>query len=214
MVNMGNTLIDLNNTAIEQNTVGISTSEILAPELMETAKNNKTNFSNKAAETVATLPPEPEVPGVDRKNLNPTDEANVVFESDAPADSTQRSWTILGNVMLGGNYHYVRTRTHHGNTPEIFGTDTILKGDRYKNYFQVPGFGANASAYVLMMSPEGKTIEFTMDATSDSWNRFYPNPVTLRYNDSYNSVNLGDFQMMGGEKPCSLIHGLLCQSYR
>ncbi len=199
VVNMGNTVIDLNNTAIEQNTVGISSSEILAPELMETAKNNKTNFSNKAAETVATLPPEPEVPGVDRKNLNPADEANVVFESDAPADSTQRSWTILGNVMLGGNYHYVRTRTHHGNTPEIFGTDTILKGDRYKNYFQVPGFGANASAYVLMMSPEGKTIEFTMDATSDSWNRFYPNPVTLRYNDSYNSVNLGDFQMMGGE---------------
>ena len=57
VVNMGNTVIDLNNTAIEQNTVGISSSEILAPELMETAKNNKTNFSNKAAETVATLPP-------------------------------------------------------------------------------------------------------------------------------------------------------------
>ncbi|MBR2210598.1 MAG: right-handed parallel beta-helix repeat-containing protein [Fibrobacter sp.] len=199
VVNMGNTLIELNNTAIEQNAVGISSSEILAPELMETAKNNKSNFSNKAAETVATLPPEPEVPGVDRKNLNPADEASVVFESEAPADSTQKSWTVLGNVMLGGNYHYVRTRTHHGSTPEISGTDTVFSGDRYKNYFQVPGFGANASTYVLMISPEGKTIEFTMDATSDSWNHFSPNPVTLRYNDSYNNVNLGDFQLMGGD---------------
>ena len=199
VVNMGNTLIELNNTAIEQNAVGISSSEILAPELMETAKNNKSNFSNKAAEAVATLPPEPEVPGVDRKDLNPADEASVVFESEAPADSTQKSWTVLGNVMLGGNYHYVRTRTHHGSTPEISGTDTVFSGDRYKNYFQVPGFGANASTYVLMISPEGKTIEFTMDATSDSWNHFSPNPVTLRYNDSYNNVNLGDFQLMGGD---------------
>ena len=199
VVNMGNTIIDLSKTSVEGNTVGISSSEILAPEVMETAKNNKENFSGKATETAATLPPEPEIPGVERKNLNPADEAAVVFEAKAPSDSTQKSWSVLGNVMLGGNYHYVRTRTHRSNTPEIMGTDTILKGDRYKNYFQVPGFGANASAYVLMMSPEGKTIEFTMDATSDSWNHFSPNPVTLRYNDKYNSVNLGDFQMMGGD---------------
>ena len=199
VIDMGNTLIDLNNTTIEQNTVGISSSEILAPELMETAKNNKTNFSDKAAETVATLPPEPEIPGVDRKNLNPDEDAATVFDAKAPADSTQKSWTILGNIMLGWNYHYVRTRTHHSDTPEIMGTDTILKGDRYKNYFQVPGFAENASIYLLMISPEGKSIEFTMDATSDSWNKFYPNPVTLRYNDSYNSVNLGDFQMIGGD---------------
>ncbi|MBR6379034.1 MAG: right-handed parallel beta-helix repeat-containing protein [Fibrobacter sp.] len=199
VVNMGNTLIDLNKTSVEENTVGISSSEILAPEIMETAKNNKENFSGKASEMSSTLPPEPEVPGVERKNLNPADEAAVVFDSMAPTDSTQKSWSVLGNVMLGGNYHYVRTRTHRNDSAEIMGTDTIFKGDRYKNYFQVPGFGANASAYVLMMSPEGKTIEFTMDATSDSWNHFSPNPVTLRYNDSYNSINLGDFQMIGGE---------------
>ena len=199
VINMGNTLIDLNKTSVEGNTVGISSSEILAPEVMETAKNNKENFSSKAAETVSTLPPEPEIPGVDRKNLNPADEAATVFNAMAPADTSQKSWTILGNVMLGGNYHYVTTRKHNEKSPEIFGTDTIFKGDHYKNYFQVPGFGASASAYVLMMSPDGKTIEFTMDATSDSWNHFSPNPVTLRYNDSYNSVNLGDFQIIGGD---------------
>ena len=199
VVNMGNTIIDLNKTTVEGNTTGISSSEILAPEVMETAKNNKENFSSKAAETASMLPPEPEIPGVERRNLNPTDEAAFVFDSVTPADSSQKSWTILGNVMLGGNYHYVRTRTHHSDTPEIMGTDTIFKGDRYKNYFQVPGFGANASAYLMMMSPEGKTIEFIMDATADSWNHFSPNPVTLRYNDSYNSVNLGDFQMVGGD---------------
>ena len=199
VVNMGNTLIDLNKASVEDNTVGIATAEILAPEVMENAKNNKENFSDKAEETAATLPPEPEVPGTERKNLNPTDKAYVVFDTETDSDSTQKSWSILGNLMLGWNYHYVRTRTHHSDTPEIMGTDTILKGDRYKNYFQVPGFAENASVYLLMISPEGKTIEFTMDATSDSWNKFSPNPVTLRYNDSYNSVNLGDIQMMGGD---------------
>ena len=87
IINMGNTLIDLNKTSVEGNTVGISSSEILAPEVMETAKNNKENFSSKAAETVSTLPPEPEIPGVDRKNLNPTDEAADVFNAMAPADT-------------------------------------------------------------------------------------------------------------------------------
>ena len=199
IVNMGNTIIELNQSSVEQNTVGITSTEILPTELMESARNNKTNFSSKAGETTTTLPPEPEIAGIERRNLNSSDDVNTVFDIEAPADSTQKRWTVLGNVMLGGNYHYVRTRTHHDSIPVIVGKDTTFNGDRYKNYFQVPGFGANASAYVLMSSSDGKTIEFTMDATSDSWNHFSPNPVTLRYNDNYNSINLGDVQMVGGD---------------
>ena len=81
VVNMGNTLIDLNKASVEDNTVGIATAEILAPEVMENAKNNKENFSDKAEETAATLPPEPEVPGTERKNLNPTDKAYALVNA-------------------------------------------------------------------------------------------------------------------------------------
>jgi len=199
LVNMGNTILKFNNSAVEQNTVGIASTEVLGTEVLENSRNNKANFSDKAQEILSSLPPEPEVAGVERKALNPSDQAPDVFDDSNKQDSTKAGWSILGNVMLGGNYHYVRTRTHHKSEPEITGQDTVYKGDRYKNYFQVPGFGANASAYLLMNSSDGKTIEFNMDLTSDSWNHFSPNPVTLRYSDNYNSATLGDFQLVGGD---------------
>ncbi|MCQ2061358.1 MAG: hypothetical protein MJY47_07215 [Fibrobacter sp.] len=118
--------------------------------------------------------------------------------NEAPADTTQASWSIIGNVMLGGNYHYVRTRTNHGAT-EVFGEDSVKHGKRFKNYYQVPGFGGEASAYIMMQGPDGKTIEFTTDLTTDSWNHFSPNPVTIRYNDKYNEATVGDFQMIDGD---------------
>ena len=199
LVNMGNTILKFNNSSIEQNSVGIASTEVLGTDVLENSKNNKANFSDKAQELLSNLPPEPEVAGVERKALNPSDLAPDVFDDTDKQDSTRSGWSILGNVMLGGNYHYVRTRTHRKGEPEIMGKDTVYKGDRYKNYFQVPGFGANASAYLLMNSADGKTIEFNMDLTSDSWNHFSPNPVTLRYSDNYNSATLGDFQLVGGD---------------
>ena len=199
LVNMGNTILKFSNSSVEQNSVGIASTEVLGTDVLENSKNNKANFSDKAQEILSNLPPEPEVAGVERKALNPSDLAPDVFDDSDKQDSTRSGWSILGNVMLGGNYHYVRTRTHRKGEPEIMGQDTIYKGDRYKNYFQVPGFGANASAYLLMNSTDGKTIEFNMDLTSDSWNHFSPNPVTLRYSDNYNSATLGDFQLVGGD---------------
>ena len=199
LVNMGNTILKFNNSSVEQNNLGIASTEVLGADILENSKNNKSNFSDKAKEIHSSLPPEPEVAGIERKALDPSDLAPDVFDDSDKQDSTKGGWSILGNVMLGGSYHYVRTRTHHGSEPEIMGRDTIYDGDRYENYFQVPGFAANASAYLLMNSSDGKSIEFNMDMTSDSWNHFSPNPVTLRYTDKYNSLTLGDFVLVGGD---------------
>ena len=199
LVNMGNTILKFNNSSVEQNSVGIASTEVLGGDVLENSKNNKSNFSDKAQEILASLPPEPEVAGIERKALDLSDQAPDVFDDSEKQDSTKGGWSILGNAMVGWNYHHVRTRTHHGSTPEVMGKDTVYKGDRYKNYFQVPGFGVNAATYLLMSSSDGKSIEFNMDMTSDSWNHFSPNPVTLRYRDNYNTATVGDFQLLGGD---------------
>jgi hypothetical protein len=103
-----------------------------------------------------------------------------------------------GNVTYRGAYHYVRTRTNHGDT-FVSGQDSIEHGKRYRNYFQVPGFMTEGSVYVRAESPEGRVFEFDADVTSDNWNKFYPNPVTLSYTDNYNRAILGDFTKSEGE---------------
>lgn len=114
-----------------------------------------------------------------------------------PSDST-KTWNVMGNVTYRGAYHYVRTRTNHGDT-FVSGQDTIKHGKRYRNYFQVPGFMTEGSAYVRAESPDGRVFEFDADVTSDNWNKFYPNPVSLSYTDNYSHLTLGDFHKSEGE---------------
>jgi len=114
-----------------------------------------------------------------------------------PSDST-KTWNVMGNVTYRGAYHYVRTRTNHGDT-FVSGQDTIKHGKRYRNYFQVPGFMTEGSAYVRAESPDGRVFEFDADVTSDNWNKFYPNPVSLSYTDNYNHLTLGDFHKSEGD---------------
>ncbi|MBQ3715480.1 MAG: hypothetical protein II892_07855 [Fibrobacter sp.] len=114
-----------------------------------------------------------------------------------PSDST-KTWNVMGNVTYRGAYHYVRTRTNHGDT-FVSGQDTIKHGKRYRNYFQVPGFMTEGSAYVRAESPDGRVFEFDADVTSDNWNKFYPNPVSLSYTDNYSHLTLGDFHKSEGD---------------
>lgn len=149
--------------------------------------------------TDSTATTTPDTAATDTASVPATEPVVALADTnEAPADTMQASWSIIGNVMLGGNYHYVRTRTNHGAT-EVFGEDTVKHGKRFKNYYQVPGFGGEASAYIMMQGPDGKTIEFTTDLTTDSWNHFSPNPVTIRYNDKYSEATVGDFQMIDGD---------------
>jgi hypothetical protein len=130
-----------------------------------------------------------------------TDSAAVdsaAFAVVVPPGDSAKNWDVSGNVTYRGAYHYVRTRTNHGDT-FVSGQDSIEHGKRYRNYFQVPGFMTEGSVYVRAESPEGRVFEFDADVTSDNWNKFYPNPVTLSYTDNYNRAILGDFTKSEGE---------------
>lgn len=70
--------------------------------------------------------------------------------ADVPFDS---SWDISGNVSIQGAFHYVRTRDNDEDTT-IVNNEIVLKGERFKNYFQVPGFSANTNAYIRAESPD------------------------------------------------------------
>lgn len=168
-----------------------------AAQAIDSATTAVPDSAMQASDSTATTTPD--TAATDTASVPATEPVVALADTnEAPADTMQASWSIIGNVMLGGNYHYVRTRTNHGAT-EVFGEDSVKHGKRFKNYYQVPGFGGEASAYIMMQGPDGKTIEFTTDLTTDSWNHFSPNPVTIRYNDKYSEATVGDFQMIDGD---------------
>lgn len=197
LVALKNSQLFLNNTKVQKNKVGASSEEILDSRLLESISNNQTDYNSNALAMVSSLPADPEIQGVERRPLVASDKIGVLAKAGVGLDSTKTGWNVLGNVMFGGNFHYVQTRKNHGSV-EVIGKDTVKNGDRYKNVFQVPGFGGEAAAYVMMQSSDGKTIEFNADLTVDSWNHFSPNPVTLSYRDDYNYAVIGDMHKTGG----------------
>ena len=202
ILEMGNSNLIFDNTTVKKNVTGAASSDVLDKSVLESISGNSADFdkSNKAVATA--LPLDPEVPGVDRRPFNTKETIGELMADIAKNediyDTTQKSWNIMGNVMLGGNYHHVLTRKNDG-SDKVINSDTIFHGDHYKNTFHVPGFGGEASAYVMMQSPDGSTIEFSTDLTADSWNHFAPNPVTLTYTDKHNKLVVGDFQKVGGD---------------
>ncbi|MCQ2105496.1 MAG: right-handed parallel beta-helix repeat-containing protein [Fibrobacter sp.] len=202
ILDMGNSSLTFDNTTVKNNSTGVSSTEVLDKSVLESVSANALDFDKSSSAVSSALSSDPEVPGVDRKLFNPNEKMGDLMiemaKNEDVYDTLQKPWTIMGNVMLGGNYHHVMTRKRHGSDTMV-GNDSIMRGDHYKNTFQVPGFGAEASAYLLMQSPDGSTFEFSTDLTADSWNHFSPNPVTLTYTDKYNKLNLGDFQKVGGD---------------
>ena len=203
LLNMGNSFITLSNTEIGKNEIGVSSVEVLDPEIIEKVVGNTVDLNNEAAAAVTTLPPSPEIAGVESRPIIPSDKIGIIVTDRINAavkmDSTKSRWNVLGNVMLGGSFHYVSTSENDTKDTVFLGTDTITPGMDFKNNFQVPGLAGRASAYVLMQSSDGETIEFNADLTADSWNHFSPNPVTLKYTDAYNKLVLGDYQLIGGD---------------
>ena len=202
VVGKENNQFSFHETQVTGNKTGAAGIDILDNSVIRSVYANDNDFGSASIALLSTLPSNPEIPGVERRPFNPNDKIGVlnreVQESSVPKDSTSKTWTIMGNVMLGGNYHYVRTRTNRSGD-QVIGTDTIADGARFKNVFQVPGLGGELAAYLYMQSSDGKTIEFNTDITSDSWNHFSPNPVTLTYKDNLNQVILGDHEKSEGE---------------
>ena len=200
---MGNSLVSMINTEITKNNLGVSSAEVLDPSSIQSTKENSVDLDNEADAMASVLPPAPEIPGIEQRPLKATDNVASIADDRAKAlrsgDSTQARWNIIGNTMIGATYHIVTMSKNDGEKNDIVGKDTIAPGEEYKNKFQVPGLVGRASAYMLMQSVDGETIEFNADLSADSWNHFSPNPVTLSYSDAHNKVVLGDFLLMGGE---------------
>ena len=114
----------------------------------------------------------------------------------APSES---SWTVTGSWGAEFGYHSVVTQKNETDEIYVNGRDSILPGKKYKNYFQVPGVYAAWNAFVQMESPTGKKFEFTLDASSNNWNRFDPNYVQILYEDYRQKLILGDMFVSAGD---------------
>lgn len=203
ILDMGNSFISFSNTQVTKNKTGASADDVLDKSILASVSGNETDFNKDYKAVASMLPANPEIPGVESRPLNMNDKIGDWLSQKSSEeernDTTAKTWSIIGSVMLGGNYHYVQTLKNDSKASIIISGDTIKPGKHYDNTFQVPGFGAEASAYMLMRSSDGRSIEFRTDLTADSWNHFSPNPVTLSYTDNYNYAVLGDFTNMDGE---------------
>lgn len=202
LLDKGNSHVEFNNSDISKNKIGASATDVLPKDVIEAIGENDTKFTNDVDAVVQSLPADPEVPGAESRAVDPNDKVETLLaqkvEEETSNDTTKAKWSLIGNVMLGGNYHHVLTRKNHKGATEIAG-ETIKHGERFDNNFQVPGFGGEASVYMRLQSPDGRTIEFNSDMTADSWNHFSPNPVTLSYTDQRMKLVVGDFNKFEGD---------------
>ncbi len=202
ILDKGNSKLAFSDTKVSKNLNGVASNEILDKTVTESVKDNKENFSKNPNSVIATLAADPEIPGVQsrevKQNETISDVAKTSFASNV-GDTASKPISIIGNVMLGANYHHILTRRNHSRQADIVGKDSIKTKQHYKNTFQAPGLGGEASAYLLMQLPNGGTLEFDANLTADSWNHFSPNPVSLTYTDAYNHAVLGDFQKISGD---------------
>ncbi|NLG39571.1 MAG: hypothetical protein GX545_06585 [Fibrobacter sp.] len=191
---MINSKLVLHRCSIENNEVGISTSEMLRPESREQVKNNKINFLSDT-KLFSSKIPLPEGIDLSIKEEPKAKESSVTFTAN---DSTK--WSIAGNISAGLNYRYVYTRHNHGVLNEIVNEDTIhVKEDRFPNLWEVPGFGFNTSIYLILKSNKNQSLELSTNFYSDKWNRTDLDVFSLSYTDNYHSLKLGDFYLASGE---------------
>ncbi|MBR4681087.1 MAG: right-handed parallel beta-helix repeat-containing protein [Fibrobacter sp.] len=188
VLDMGNSQLTFDNTQVSKNAVGASAGDVLEKDVIESINGNETDFNKDYDGVAQALPASPEIPGVESRAVNANDKIGDLLAQKEEEDDAKapKAWSVMGSVMVNNYYHKVLMRKDHN-------------GDRYQNIFQVPGFGTEASVYLLMQSPDGKSIEFSGDYTGDQWNQFSPTPVTLTYTDSYNKLILGDFTKTAGE---------------
>ena len=186
---MANNQLTFANTQVKGNKVGASSADVLEKGVIECIGGNETEFNKDYNGVAQALPASPEIPGIESRPVNANDKiADLIAQKEAnenKADSTQNPWSLIGSVSLDNHYHHIKTRK--------------VKGERTSNSFQVPGFGTDASIYLLMQSTDGKSIELNADISANSWNYFSPDPITLTYTDNYNKVVLGDFTKVGGD---------------
>lgn len=189
VLDYGDNKLTQRNSLIEGNQIGIAARDLPSEEMRRALNRNVRNVDQEVDDDMESLGEEPRNPYADGMKL-------YAMFNDVSEDN---SWKISGNLGLDLGYHKVLTNHNHSGEAFVFGSDTILVGERYKNYFQVPGLFANWTASMMMESPTGQTIEFTADFSNDSWDTFKAHTLQAVYTDEMQSLTLGDFALNAGE---------------
>ena len=119
--------------------------------------------------------------------------------ADSAEVKSESSWTVNGSVGAEFGYHSVVTEKNETDKNYENGTDVIAPGEKYRNYFQVPGFYGAWNASVQMQSAAGQNIEIAMDVSHDSWNHFDLKFLQASYEDRLQKLILGDFYVSSGD---------------
>ncbi len=188
ILDLGDNRLKQRNTLIQNNLVGIAARDIPSAEMKSALKKNEKNLEQNIARYIDELGEEPLNPHADGTKLTSLTEMN----------KPGLSWDISGNVGVALGHHQVFMKHHHQRAPYVSDEDSVFRGDRYVNYFQVPGFFANWNASLVMESSEGKTFEFSADVSNDEWNQFDVHTLQAIYTDQYQRLALGNVYVNAG----------------
>ena len=188
ILDFGGNVLKQRNSMVDGNTVGYVSRDIPPENIRQSLEKNENTLSNNFNNYSGVLGEEPVNPYADAAKYAATQE-----------DDSDSVWTLSGSVGMELGYHKVLMRHNSLGEDYISDKDTVHPGERFINYFQVPGFFTNWNANLTMKSPTGATIEFLFDASSDSWDNLKLYQLQASYTDEMHRLVLGDFYENGGE---------------
>ncbi len=113
---------------------------------------------------------------------------------------------ILGNLGLSVGHHLVSHENVEGPKPYSYGTNqTALVGDEYPNDKLQDGLVTNFSVYTALDYGDF-VMEYSMDGAYDEWvgdsdvkTIAYIDPISLKLGTKNHTIQVGDFNEVGGE---------------
>ena len=195
IVDFGDNVLTQRNSTVENNELAFVADDIPPQDVRPALGDNSKLFSRNVGEYKSILGEEP---------VNPY--ADGAKYAGSLKDTQDSAWSISGNVGIELGYHKVLTRHNSSGKDYVSQEDTVKPGERYINYFQVPGFFTNWNASLLMKSPTGATFEVVTDISSDAWDHFKVYQFQASYTDDMQRLVLGDFYTNGGELYLAGLH--------
>ncbi len=192
VIDLGYNALSLSNLKIQENDIGFATTETPTQAMIDAAISNRINTTGNAEDIAKALPSPPENSLAHKYKESEEEIASNIFEEPP------KKWNLSGNVSTEIGYHFVRTLHNGTDTDFILENDTIHTGERYENYFRVPGLFSNYNTYLKLESPFGQTMEFNTEIGSDHWNEWNVHKINLTYTDASRKISLGDTYMEGG----------------
>lgn len=155
-------------------------------------QNNVESVEDKggAKRVLANLNDAPENPFAEEFSIDAS-----LFENE----NKDNSWYVYGNVDASMGYHSVWMKRNTTVQDYVSADDTVKAGKKYVNYFQTPGLYGELNAYLMMERADGKSVEFSANLLSDSWDYFDARSVSAIYTDKMQRLTLGDFYLTSGE---------------